>query len=85
MIYEHFRVTNTNESILKFSDLMSVTLRGEDVQGFDTKVGHEEVPNMTYWKVCIDEYSGIETIEDHTLPCTIKIQYRRMNQQAAHA
>ena len=37
MIYEHFRVTGTNESILDFSDLVSVTLRGDDVQGFDTK------------------------------------------------
>ena len=37
MTYEHFRFTGTNESILDFSDLMNVTLRGDDVQGFDTK------------------------------------------------
>ena len=37
MISEHVRVTGTNESILEFSDLMSVTLRGDDVQGFDSK------------------------------------------------
>ena len=37
MIYEHFRVTGTNECILDFSDFTSVTLRGDDVQGFDTK------------------------------------------------
>ena len=35
MICEHFRGTGTNESILDFSDLMSVTLRADDVQGFD--------------------------------------------------
>ena len=37
MIYEHFRVTGTNESILDFCDLMSVTLREDDVPGFDIK------------------------------------------------
>ena len=30
-IYEHFRVTGTHESILDFSDLVSATLRGDDV------------------------------------------------------
>ena len=36
-IYEYFRVTGTHESILDFSDLMSVTLRGDDVQGFGSR------------------------------------------------
>ena len=37
MIYEYFRVTGTHESILNFSDLLSVTLRGDHVKGFDTR------------------------------------------------
>ena len=37
MIFEYFRITGTNESILEFSDVMSMTLRGDDVQGIDTK------------------------------------------------
>ena len=37
MIYEHFQVTCTSETILEFFDIMNVTLRGDDVQGFYTK------------------------------------------------
>ena len=36
VIYGHFRVTGTHESILDFSDLMGVNLRGDDAKGFDT-------------------------------------------------
>ena len=37
MIHEYFRVTGTHESILDFTYLMGVTLRGDDVLGFDTR------------------------------------------------
>ena len=36
MIYEYFWVTGTHDSILDATDLMNVTLRGNDVQGFDS-------------------------------------------------
>ena len=36
MIYEHFRVAGTLEFFLWIFDLVSVTLRGVDVRGFDT-------------------------------------------------
>ena len=36
MVCEHFRITVTIEFIVEFCDLLSVTLRGNDVQGFDT-------------------------------------------------
>ena len=36
-IYEYSWVTDTHESIYDFSDMMSVTLRGDDVQSFDTR------------------------------------------------
>ena len=37
MIYEFFRVTGTHEFILDFSDVVNATLRGDDIQGFDTR------------------------------------------------
>ena len=37
IIHEHFWVTGTHKSILDFSDLQSVVLRGNDFQGFDAK------------------------------------------------
>ena len=37
MINEYVRVRGTHESIPDFSDLMGVALRGDDVQGFDTR------------------------------------------------
>ena len=37
LIYEYFRVTRTHEAALNFSDRFSITLRANDVQGFDTR------------------------------------------------
>ena len=37
MMYELFRIAGTNESVLEFVDLVNITLRGDDVQGFDSK------------------------------------------------
>ena len=37
MIYEYFWVTGTHETILDFSGLMGVALRGDDVLRFDTR------------------------------------------------
>ena len=56
MIYEYFLVTGTHEAVLDFSDLFRMTLRGGDVQGFDTKwsevlLSTHEVPsdNILEW------------------------------------
>ena len=50
MTYESFWVMGTHVSILDFLDLMRVTLRGDDVLGFDTRwdevlLSTEEVPS----------------------------------------
>ena len=37
MIYEHFRVTVHHGTILELSDLVNITLKGDNVQGFDAK------------------------------------------------
>ena len=37
MTYEYFLVSGTQETPLDFSDLMEVTVRGDDVLGFDTQ------------------------------------------------
>ena len=37
MIYEHFRVTVSHGTILELSDLVNITLKGHNVQGFDAK------------------------------------------------
>ena len=37
MSYELFRIVGTDESVLEFVDHVNITLRGDDVQGFDTK------------------------------------------------
>ena len=37
MIYEHLGVTGTHEAFLDFSDLSNLSLRGDDVRGFDTR------------------------------------------------
>ena len=44
MIYDYFRITGTDESIAAFSDLMGVSLQGDNVQGFDSKWDEVHLP-----------------------------------------
>ena len=37
MIYDYCRITCPSVIILDFSDLMGASIRGDNVQGFDTK------------------------------------------------
>ena len=37
MIYDYFRVTGVNESVLDYADLITVALRNENIQEFDTR------------------------------------------------
>ena len=48
MNYEYFRETGTHETILDFSDLMGVSLRGVDVLGFDTRWNEVLLSSMKY-------------------------------------
>ena len=57
MIYDYFRVTGAHDTELDYADLLSVTLRDDNVQEFDT--GWDEVllslskfHPMMFWKVC---------------------------------
>ena len=37
MIYDYFRVTGAHDTVLDYADLLSITLRNDDVQEFDTR------------------------------------------------
>ena len=37
MIYDHFRVTGAHDTVLDYADLLSITLRNDDVQEFETR------------------------------------------------
>ena len=37
LIYDYFRVTGVNESVLDYADLFTVALRNDDIQEFDTR------------------------------------------------
>ena len=64
MIYKYFLVTWAHEAVLDFSDLFSITLHGDDIQGFDTTwdpvlLSTSEVPNdeilESLYKMCLRE------------------------------
>ena len=64
MICDSFRITGTGESIWDFSDLMGISLRGDNVQGFETK--WDEV-FLSMKKIPEDGiYSGVFVIQDET-------------------
>ena len=67
LIYEYFQVTRTHEAALDFSDLFSVTQRGDDVEGFDT--GWDEVLLSTH-----------EVPSDAILESLYKMQIRESDQ-----
>ena len=70
MIYESFRVTGTHESILDFSDLTNVTLRGDDIQGFHTT-----------WDEVLSSMKG--TPQDHIIGSLYKMTIREPEQLKA--
>ena len=37
LIYDHFRVTGTHDSVEKYTDLFTIVLRNDDIQEFDSK------------------------------------------------
>ena len=37
LIYEYFRVTGANDSVENYSDLVTIVLRSDDIQEFDSK------------------------------------------------
>ena len=37
MVYDYFRVTGAHDPVLDYADLFSITLRNDDVQGFDSQ------------------------------------------------
>ena len=39
LIYEYFRVTGANDSVENYADLFTISLRNDDIQEFDSKVG----------------------------------------------
>ena len=59
MVHAYFRVTGTHESIFDVSDLMGVTLLGDDVQG-----------SATRW----DEVLLSIRAQDHILACRYKMR-----------
>ena len=67
MIGEYFLVTGTHESIFDFTDLMSVSVRGDDVQGFGTR-----------WDEVL--LSIKETPQDHILESMYKMRIRDSEQ-----
>ena len=71
MIYEYFRVTGTLETILDFSHLVTVTSRGDDVGGFDTKwdeqlLSTQDVPSVNIleclYKTRLRESDQLKTV-----------------------
>ena len=36
LIYEYFRVTGANDSVVNYADLFTVSLRNDDIQEFDS-------------------------------------------------
>ena len=39
LIYEYFQVTGANDSVENYADLFTISLRNDDIQEFDSKVG----------------------------------------------
>ena len=71
MIHEYFLVTGTHEPNLHFSDLMSVTKRGDHFEGFDTRwdevlLSTHEVPSgsilESLYKMRIRESDPLKTL-----------------------
>ena len=45
LIYEYFRVTGAHDSVENFADLFTISLRNDDIQEFESKVGRSFIMN----------------------------------------
>ena len=57
LIYEYIRVTGAKDSVEKYADLFTISLRNDDIQDFDSKwdgilLSMTKTRMMTSWKVC---------------------------------
>ena len=81
MICQHF--LETTESVVEFSHCVNISLRGDDVQGFETKLVEILLSMMKTPKddilesICKNKTHRFGTIEDHLLHCTLKTQHNR--------
>ena len=71
MIYDHFRVTGTHDSVENYTDLFTIVLRNDDIQEFDfkwdgillsmTKIPHDDILEGLY-KSRIRESEKFKTV-----------------------
>ena len=71
LIYEHFRVTGSHDSVENYADLFTIVLRNDDIQEFDskwdgillsmTKIPHDDILEGLY-KLRIRESEKLKTV-----------------------
>ena len=71
LIYDHFRVTGTHDSVENYTDLFTIVLRNDDLQEFDskwdgillsmTKIPHDDILEGLY-KLRIRESEKLKTV-----------------------
>ena len=71
LIYDHFRVTGSHDSVENYKDLFTIVLRNDDIQEFDskwngillsmTKIPHDEILEGLY-KLRIRESEKLKTV-----------------------
>ena len=71
LIYDHFQVTGTHDSVEDYTDLFTIALRNDDIQEFDskwdgillsmTKITHDEILEGLY-KLRIRESKKLKTV-----------------------
>ena len=71
LIYDHFRVTGSHDSVENYTDLFTIVLRNDDIQEFDskwdgillsmTKIPHDDILEGLY-KLRIRESEKIKTV-----------------------
>ena len=71
LIYDHFRVTGTDDSVENYTDLFTIALRNDDIQEFDskwdgillsmTKIPHDDILEGLY-KLRIRESEKLRTV-----------------------
>ena len=71
LIYDHFRVTGSHDSVENYTDLFTIVLRNDDIQEFDskwdgillsmTKIPHDDILEGLY-KLRIRESEKLKTV-----------------------
>ena len=86
MIYDYFKVSDTDESVLDRNEVLNVELRNDNIESFhmrwdETIIAMMKLPDEGLWRICIIVSFNSQSSKSHCCRCTIEILFKKLNRE----